>query len=81
MLLTFERAGERKIRELYGLRHRFLTGGPWTPKGSVKRFKGVREDQKSKVQYPFKQPLLQVFRGLLVVLFDSLGVRGIFFDF
>ncbi len=35
------------------LDHRFLTKGPWTPKGYVERVKGAREDQKSKAVYPF----------------------------
>ena len=36
---------------------------------------GVREDHISKVLHPFK-PLLQVFRGPLIIHFDSLGVGG-----
>ena len=62
------------------LRHRFLTWGPWTPKGSIERVQGVREDYKSKVVYHFK-PLFQVFRGPPEVHFDNLGVCGTFFDF
>ena len=31
------------------LEHRFLTGGPWIPKGSVERALWVREDHKNKL--------------------------------
>ncbi len=59
------------------LDHRFLTGGPWTPKGSVER---VREDQKSKALYSFT-PLLQELRGPPIVCNNTLGVRGNYFEF
>ncbi len=48
------------------LDHRFLTG--------------VREDHKSKVMYPFT-PVLQRFGGPQVVVIDTLGVLGTFYDF
>ncbi len=40
------------LKFVFILDHRFLTGGPWTPKGSVERVKGVHEDQKSNILYP-----------------------------
>jgi len=62
------------------LKHRFLTGDPWTPKGSVGRVYGVREDQKSKGLYPFT-PLLQELRGPPVVRQSTLGVHETYFNF
>ena len=38
----------------FSKKHRFLTEGPWTPKGSVERVEGVREGHKSKVLCPCK---------------------------
>ncbi len=59
------------------LEHRFLTGGPWTPKGSVERVYGVHKDHKTKVLYLFK-PLLY---GPPMAFIDSLGVHGNFLSF
>ncbi len=56
------------IRDTLG--HRFLTGGPWTPKGSVERAYGVHEDHKSKAMNSFI-PLLQLFRGPHVAVIDT----------
>ena len=68
------------FRIIFPSRPQVLNLGPWTPKGSVSRVQGVREDHKGKVSYLFK-PLLHAFRCPLVVHLDNLGVRGNFFDF
>ena len=68
------------LLDIVAIDHRFLTGVPWTHKGSVGRVFGVRKDHTSKVLYPFK-PVLKVVKGPPIVHFDSLGVRGNFFDF
>ena len=47
--------------------HRFLTVG------SVERAPGVRMGHKSRVLHPFK-PVLQGFRGPLVVPIDTRGI-------
>ncbi len=60
------------------LEHRFLTGGPWSPKGSVKRALGVHKDHKSKVLYPYK-PLLVKFRGPPLAFIHTLGGPWKFF--
>jgi hypothetical protein len=65
---------------VHPLNHRFLTGGPWTTKGSVKRVQGVHVDQKNKALYPFT-PVLQELRGPPVVQSNTLGVHGNYFDF
>ncbi len=49
-------ANQKRLKNT-ALEHRFLTGGPWTTKGSVERAKGVHEGHISKVFYTFK-PLL-----------------------
>ena len=51
---------------------------PQGVRGKGQEVHEVHEDHKSEVLYPLK-PLLQVFRGPSVVLFDSLGVRGNYF--
>jgi hypothetical protein len=45
-----------------------------------RRVKGVREDYKSKVLYPFK-PLLREFMGPSIAFIETTGVYGMFYDF